>query len=298
MEFPSKRIHRSLQIDSLVSVNGVISTPDKASISVFDRGFLYGDSIYEVTQTFNGKIFKLEAHLDRLWFSAEKMDMPITFSRVELTNEIQKIIDKTNGKNIYVRVIVTRGEGEIGLDPNLAKKNNLIIITKIMPENPTWWYEDGVQMIIANILRNSKDAVDPNIKSGNYLNNVLAMSEAKKQDAFDAIMLNSDGNITEATTSNIWIIKNKKLLTPPVKSGLLGGITRRSLLGIAQENGYEVSEENFNVIELKNSDECFLTSTTKMIVPITKVDDSTIGSGRPGDMTIELLKLYKETYGI
>jgi branched-chain amino acid aminotransferase len=298
MEFSPKGIHRSLQIDSLVNVNGVISSPEKASISVFDRGFLYGDSIYEVTQTFSGKLFKLDAHLDRLWHSAAMMDMPITYSREEIISQIQTTVDKTTGNNIYVRIIVTRGEGEIGLDPNLATRNNLIIITKVMPENPKWWYDDGVHMIIAHILRNSKNAVDPNIKSGNYLNNVLAMSEAKKQGAFDAIMLNSDGNITEATTSNIWIIKDGTLITPPIKSGLLGGITRLSLLEIAKDNDLDFRVDNFNVEDLKSSDECFLTSTTKMIVPITKVDDTIIGLGRPGKLTNKLLKMYKNTYGI
>lgn len=254
--------------------------------------------MYEVTQTFNKKLFKLDDHLDRLWHSAEKMDMPISFSRDEITSEIKKVVEKTKGKNIYVRFIVTRGEGEIGLDPNLATKNNLIIITKLLPDNPKWWYEDGVHMIVANILRNSKNSLDPSIKSGNYLNNVLAMSEAKKQGAFDAIMLNSDGNITEATTSNVWIIKDKVLITPPKESGLLGGITRKSLLEIAEKNNISFRVENFNSQELKESDECFLTSTTKMIVPVTKIDKTNIGLGRPGPMTLELLNLYKKTFGI
>jgi branched-chain amino acid aminotransferase len=298
VELPSRRIYRSLQIKSLVSINGEIASPENACISVFDRGFLYGDSIYEVTQTFNKSLFKLEEHLDRLWHSAMKMDMPISFTREHITKEVEKVVEQTDALNVYVRIIVTRGEGEIGLDPNLSTSNNLIIITKELLPNPRWWYEDGVHMIVAHTIRNPKNAIDPSIKSGNYLNNILAMSEAKKRNAFDAIMLNSKGQVTEATTSNIWIVKDNELITAPIRSGLLGGITRKSLIEIAKENNITISEKNFTVDELKGADECFLTSTTKMIVPITKVDDSNIMDGKPGKLTKELLSLYKKKFGI
>ncbi len=224
--------------------------------------------------------------------------MPITLSREEITLQIQRVVDATDAQNIYIRIVLTRGEGEIGLDPALATNNNLIIITKALAANPTWWYEKGVHMVVAQILRNSVNAVDPNIKSGNYLNNVLAISEAKNKGAFDAIMLNAKGQITEATTSNIWIVKDNILFTPPIETGLLGGITRKSLIEIARDHGYVVKEENFNADQLKAADECFLTSTTKMIVPITKIDNEFIANGQPGTTTQKLLKLYKETFGI
>ncbi|OUS00224.1 hypothetical protein A9Q84_02135 [Halobacteriovorax marinus] len=282
-------------METLININGTITTKEKASVSVFDRGFLYGDSIYEVTQTFNRSIFMLEEHLDRLWYSAGKMDMPIDFTREEIITEITRVLTQLDKENVYIRLILTRGEGEIGLDPNLATKNNLVIIAIEKEENPTWWYESGVSMIVAHIHRNPIDALDPNIKSGNYLNNVMAMSEAKKLGAFDAIMLNVDEQVTEATTSNIWIVKDGCIITPPIKAGLLGGITRRSLIKIAKKNELLIREENFNVDELKSADECFLTSTTKLIVPITTIDNSPIGDGKPGPMTSLLLKLYKET---
>lgn len=262
---------------------------------MFDRGFLYGDSVYEVTQTFEKRIFMLEEHLDRLFYSAMKMDMPMDYKREEITSHIKKVLERLNSESVYLRIVVTRGEGEIGLDPNLATKNNLIIIAQEKEPNPSWWYDKGVSVIIAHVLRNPKSSLDPNIKSGNYLNNVMAMSEAKKSGAFDAIMLNAHGQITEATTSNIWIVRNNVLITPPIKAGLLGGITRRSLIKIAKDNGISVSEENFSARELMDADECFLTSTTKLIVPITKVDKTSIANGEPGAMTKKLLKLYKDT---
>ena len=224
--------------------------------------------------------------------------MPILYSREHITTEVNKLISQVEATNSYIRIIVTRGEGEIGLDPNLSKTNNLIIIAKELLPNPTWWYEDGVHMIVADTIRNPKNAIDPSIKSGNYLNNILAMSEAKKRDAFDAIMLNSKGMVTEATTSNIWIVKDGQLLTAPVKSGLLGGITRKAVIEIIKEQGLSFSESAFTADQLRNSDECFLTSTTKMIVPITKIDDSLVADGRPGKVTMNLLNLYKQKYGI
>ncbi|WP_290733274.1 aminotransferase class IV [Halobacteriovorax sp. JY17] len=254
--------------------------------------------MYEVTQTFNRKIFKLEDHFERLLYSAMKMDMPLDFSMEDLEKDLIAVLDKLNTSNAYIRIVVTRGEGEIGLDPALATKNNVIIIVKELPPNPSWWYTDGVHMIISHTMRNPKNAIDPRIKSGNYLNNVMAMNEAKKAGAFDAIMLNGKGEITEATTSNIWVIKDGEIITPPIKAGLLGGITRKSLLKIAAENSYNVSERNFDEDFLKSADECFLTSTTKLLVPITKVDNQSIGKGKPGLMTLELLELYKKTNGI
>ena len=227
-----------------------------------------------------------------------KMDMPLDFTMQELEKNLIAVLDKLNTENAYIRIIVTRGEGEIGLDPALATKNNVIIIVKELPPNPTSWYTEGVHMIISHTMRNPKSSLDPRIKSGNYLNNVMAMNEAKKAGAFDAIMLNRKGEITEATTSNIWVVKDGEIITPPIKAGLLGGITRKSLLKIAADNSFNVSERNFDEDFLKSADECFLTSTTKLLVPITKVDNQKIGSGSPGKITLELLNLYKQLNGI
>ncbi|TNE97745.1 MAG: branched-chain-amino acid aminotransferase [Deltaproteobacteria bacterium] len=277
-----------------ININGNIVGPEEATISVFDRGFLFGDSIYEVTLTYDGVLYKIDEHLDRLWESASRLDMPISISRKQLTYQMLKTLKALNETRAYIRVVITRGEGEIGLDPSLAVKNNLVIITKKLPENPTWWYDSGVEMIVASVLRNPKESMDPAIKSGNYLNNVLAYSQAKKQGAFDAIMLNADGMVTEGTTNNIWIVKDGKLKTPPLAAGLLSGITRKIVLELAFDNKIPAAEENFTPEELKDADECFLTSSTKELVPITKIDGISIGSGRPGELTKRLHQIYRQ----
>ncbi len=283
---------KGLAIKEVVSINGQIDS--KAAISVFDRGFLYGDSVYEVTLTYNKIPFLLDEHLDRLYRSARSIHMEFSFSREELIKDINNVIEKLEGDRQYIRVIVTRGAGEINLDPSAATKNNLVIIGRNLPEYPISWYEKGVSMIITDILRNSKRSMDPGVKSGNYLNNVLAMAEAKEKKAFDAIMLNYKGNITEGTTSNIWIVEGSRFVTPPLDAGLLGGITRKTLLLIASKNNLSVSEENISPERLKAADECFLTSSTKEIVPIISVDDCPIGTGTPGPHTKSLHKIYKK----
>ena len=289
-----QKVTKESQIKEVISINGKISDPGAAAISVMDRGFLYGDSVYEVTLTYEKIPFLLDEHLDRLYRSAKSIHMEFSFTRAELVKQIEKVIAGLDGDRLYIRIIVTRGEGEINLDPSDASSNNLVIIGRLLPEYPVAWYEKGVTMIIADILRNSKRSIDPNVKSGNYLNNVMAMAQAKERGAFDAMMLNHKGNITEGTTSNIWIVEDEKFITPPLEAGLLGGITRKTLLILCSKNGIQVAEENITPERLKAAAECFLTSSTKEIVPIIKVDDSNIGTGSPGQMTKKLHAIYKE----
>jgi len=265
---------------------------------VFDRGFLYGDSVYEVTMTINKKPFLLKEHLDRLWFSASKMELHLDYTQEEIRTEVEKLVAALDLDRAYIRIVLTRGEGEITLDPTVKLKNNLVIIAKDLPENPSWWYEKGVSMIVSDTLRNPSDSLDPNVKSGNYLNNVMALSEAKKLGAFDAIMLNHENHVSEATTSNVWIVKNNRVLTPPVRSGLLAGITRSILLKVARDNGFDVHEEDFTPDELRAADECFITSSTKLIVPVTKIDNINLGTGNPGVNTLKLLSLYRQFAGL
>lgn len=269
-----------------------------AKISVFDRGFLFGDSIYEVTDAYDYTPLFIEEHLDRLWVSASKIFMPITFTRSELKIEIEKTLKKLNEKRAYIRLIITRGEGEITLDPTLSNTNNLIIICKKLNDNPSWWYSRGVEVIVANTLRNSSLSMDPSIKSGNYLNNILAYNEAVTQGAYDAVMLNHEGHVTEGTTNNIWMIKDGVIKTPPLKAGLLSGITRAKLLEICKENNMKFLETNITETEFKEADEAFLTSSTKRIVPIVKVGDKVIGNGKPGTQTLLLLSEYLKKFNL
>lgn len=251
-----------------------------------------------MTQTFGKKPFLLEAHLDRLWNSARKLDITIDVAREEIIAEIFNLIDKFNHDRAYIRIIITRGEGEISLDPKMSTQNNLIIMAKALPDNPRWWYEQGISVIIADTLRNPSSSMDPNIKSGNYLNNVLAMNEATKLNSDDAIMLNHEGNVTEATTSNVWIVKDNKIITPPISAGILEGITRQTLISAINKHKIPLSESNFNAEQLKNADECFITSSTKLIVPVTKIDGKSIGKGMPGEVSTRLLELYCKDVGI
>jgi branched-chain amino acid aminotransferase len=234
----------------------------------------------------------MDEHLERLWRSANKIDMPISFTKSKIIAEVKKTLKELDVKRAYIRIVVTRGEGEITLDPHAANQNNLVIITKELNENPRWWYDDGVEIIIADIKRTSSESMDPAVKSGNYLNNILAYNEAVKQGAFDAVMLNHDGFVTEGTTSNIWMIKETKLITPPLKAGLLGGITRAKIIELCKNENITIEEKNITADELRDADEVFLTSSTKRIVPIVKIDQKVIGAGKPGSQTLSILQKY------
>ncbi len=278
--------------DTSININGELLSPDQAKISVFDRGFLYGDSVYEVTTTKDDCILYLEDHLKRLWNSASLISMEILISKEELIQEILKTIKEVPSKRKYIRIIITRGEGEINLAPSNIS-NNLIIICKELKENPSWWYEDGVNFIISDVIRNDKDSLDPNAKSGNYLNSVMAYLEAKKKNVYDSVMVNKLGQITEGTTNNIWMIKNGKIITPPTSVGILKGITREKILDLCRENNLNFNEEIFTPKELLDCDECFITSSTKGIVPVVHLNEKSIGDGKPGKITKSLIQLYR-----
>ena len=274
-----------------VNINGDITNAADARISVLDRGFLYGDSVYEVTMSTGRKPVFLKEHLDRLESSASMIGMDIGNHRRQIEERIDRSLEAHGPQRCYIRIIVTRGEGdEITLDPGVSTKRNVIIIVKDLPEYPRSWYEQGVGIIVSKVVRNSKEAMDPNIKSGNYLNNILAMAEAKKRGAFDAVMLNSRGFVAEATTSNVWVVEGSTLITPPLEAGILNGITRRVIFEISRA---EVCERNFTADEMKGADECFLSSTTREIVPVASIDGRPIGDGLPGPRTRSLLRSYR-----
>lgn len=279
----------------IISINGVIQNdPNDAKIPVMDRGFLFGDSIYETLITFNKKLFRLEKHLTRLKNSAERLNLDITVGMDDIVQYMQKTVDAANQNNLKVRLVVTRGVGALSLDPTGDYQNNIVVIAMPRPDNPDWWYEKGVNVIIADVQRTSPKSMDPNIKSGNYLNNVMAYRQARQQGAFEAIMLNQNGLVTEATTSNAWIIKDGKILTPPIGEGLLEGITRSTLLEIAKSRNYDIGEKSLTPSDIYSADEMFLTSTSRFIVPVVQVGEKTIGSGKPGEMTMKLQDIFNQ----
>jgi branched-chain amino acid aminotransferase len=258
---------------TFVNVNGNITNAVDAKISIFDRGFLYGDSIYEVTLTEDRSIIFWEEHLDRLENSAHLIGLPLSLTREQITEEVKKTLVKANLERAYIRLVVTRGEGIISLDPNTSTQNNFVIITRPFPPNPSEWYQEGVKLCFVSVLRNDKRSVDPNAKSGNYLNNVLAINEAKQKGFFDALMVNKDGYVTEGTTFNIWLVKDGVVKTPSLESGLLKGITRTKLLKIIRENNIPFEECSLTPDDFHQADEVFMTASTKGIVPVNRVDE-------------------------
>jgi branched-chain amino acid aminotransferase len=278
--------------NTLININGELKKPEQATISIFDRSFLYGDSVYEVTRSYDGKIFALNEHLERLWQSMNFLSFDDRPSLEDLKNQITLTFNALNKPNTYIRIIVSRGVGEMGLDINKVNAPNVVIIIKEMLPNPREWYEHGVEYIISSIKRMPKDALNPMAKTGNYLNSILALIEAKKAKAFDAILLDHDNYVCEGTTNNIWIVKGNYVFTPPASRAILNGITRQFILGFKTLN-FTISEKDLLVEDLMNADEVFLTSSLKEIVPIIKINDKIINNGIPGKITKEIHSLYR-----
>ena len=277
--------------NTTININGIITPKEDAKISIFDRGFLFGDSIYEVTYTTERSILFVNEHLDRLYQSANLIQMEIKLNRESIINEVLKTLKASNIDEAYIRIIITRGESEISLDPTNTEKNNLIIIVKPRPQYSKDLYLKGMSLKIVSVLRNDARAINPSAKSGNYLNNIMALKEAKTFGFDDALMMNNDNYLTEGTTFNIWMIKENTLYTPPVESGLLEGITREKVIQVCNENNISFKLKNISETDILSADEVFITSSTRGIMPVFKIND-TIYSEK--SMIDKLAKLYKE----
>lgn len=278
--------------DYLVNINGEITNGAEAKLSVFDRGFLYGDSVYEATRTFDRIPFRLERHMDRLFESARMISLVPTLSKEDIKKELLKTIAASPHENHTVRIVLTRGtNSELGLDPELSGPNNLVIFTKAIAPNPDWWLTRGLSVIFAQKILNETGALP---KTGNYQENMLAFKKAKESGVHDALMVNAQGFVTEGTTSNAWIIKDGHLLTPPLSAGILEGLTRKTLFEMQEKLHLPVPliERNLTKKDFLEADECFLTSTTRNLVPVTSIDGQKIGNGLPGKLTGELLRAY------
>lgn len=276
----------------LISVNGKITNAEDALIPAMDRGFLYGDSVYEATRTFHKKPFHWGYHLSRLFDSAKKMEIDVTYSPEELTAELQKIIDQHPSPNITLRIQLSRGTNrELGLSRSLvAAKNNLIIYAKTLAPNPESWLTKGWKTMSYRL---PFQKAGSQTKAGSYIENMLALEKAKAQGLDDALFLNLDGALLEGTTSNIWFIDHADVIhTPGLDQGLLDGITRQSLIKLFKAQGITYREGRYELADLLNAREAFITSSSRFLVPIVEVDGQKIGSGAPGERTIELLNLY------
>ncbi|MDF1660485.1 MAG: aminotransferase class IV [Planctomycetota bacterium] len=277
-----------------VSINGVLTDPKQASVSIFDHGFLFGDSVYEVVRTIHGRIFAFEPHIDRLFSSAQQIGLEIPWSREDLRKDVVALLKHSQlEEEAYVRLILTRGVGELNIDPSSCRAPQIILIAKALPRLPASAYTDGIVLSLVNTKRNSKHATNPGIKSGNYLNNVLALMEARKNKALEAVMLNENGFITECTTSNVFLVKDSKILTPSLECGLLAGVTRKLVLSRARAEGLTVEEGFFKPEDLVAVDEAFITSTTRDVVPVSRIDDRSLGVV-PGPVTKRVAALYQD----
>jgi branched-chain amino acid aminotransferase len=278
-----------------VCVNGRISSDRDAVISVFDHGFLYGEGVYETMRTYHGRPFLYDRHMRRLRNSARMILLDVPFADADLASQVRDTMAAANlnGAEAYIRVLVTRGIGELTYDPRATPTPSLVIIVKLQVDPPAEVYENGVRVVIVDVVRNHPQTVNPMIKSNNLLNSALAAQEAIRKGGFEGIMRNYRGELTECTTANLFIVKDGAALTPPLESGLLPGITREFLFEIGKEAGVDVREQVLGDNDLFAADEAFLTSTTREAVPIVKVDDRAIGTGRPGPVTRKLLDGFR-----
>jgi branched-chain amino acid aminotransferase len=282
-----------------VSFNGRILLPEEAVISVFDRGFLYGDSVYEVVRTYGGVPFELEAHLERLEASALRIGMRLPVSLEQIATEILATNAASELPDAYVRVVITRGAGEIGLDPALAVDPVRLVYSMPLKTPPPEVYEKGVRLALVSVRRNLRSAVDPAAKTGNYLNSVLAVSEARAKNAFEAVMLDHRDFITEGASSNIFAVIGGSLFTPPLEVGILKGVTRTVVFQVAEKLGVRTIEAPMTEAMLKQAEEVFITSTIREIVPVVEVDDLPIGTGAVGPVVKQIragFRDYVETY--
>src|SRR3989442_11689198 len=275
-----------------IYIDGQYCEEKDAKISVFDHGLLYGDGIFEGIRAYNGRVFKLKEHIDRLFYSAKAILLKVPLSHEQMTRAVVETCRKNEIRDGYIRLLVTRGVGGLGLNPNKCKAPSVVIIADKIQLYPVEVYERGLEIITVPTVRNLHSALNPAIKSLNYLNNILAKIEAVNAGCEEAVMLNAEGFVSECTGDNIFVVKEGQLMTPPLSAGALYGITRRVVMEIAQESGLKVSEPNLTRYDLFNADECFLTGTGAEVVPIVKIDGRVIGEGKPGPIPPRLVTQY------
>jgi branched-chain amino acid aminotransferase len=278
----------------LVWLNGELVPKSQAKVSVFDHGFLYGDGVFEGIRAYNGKVFMLDEHLDRLYDSAKSIWLTIPLTKEQMRDAILQTLRANKLRDAYIRVVVSRGEGDLGLDPRKCPKPNIVIITDRIELFPEELYERGIEMVTVSVRRNSPQALNPNIKSLNYLNNILAKIEAINAGKPEGLMLTLDGYVAEGTGENIFIVKLGELFTPPAYMGILKGITRQVVMKLAKEEGIPVHEAVLTLHDVYNADECFLTGTGAEIIPVVKLDGRVIGDGVPGPITKTLIQKFRQ----
>jgi branched-chain amino acid aminotransferase len=275
-----------------VYINGKLYDKADAKVSVYDHGLLYGDGVFEGIRIYNGKVFRHKEHIDRLYESAKAIALEIPMERDALTRAVDETVKVNNKREGYIRLVVTRGPGSLGLDPRKCEPQIIIIVDDISLY-PQELYENGLEIITSSYIRNHPNAVNPRVKSLNYLNNILAKIEAIRAGCLEAIMLNHKGEVAECTGDNIFIVKKGMLRTTPTDSGILEGVTRNVVIGLAKQASIPFAEVTMTRHDIYTADELFLTGTAAEIIGVTKVDGRMIGTGKPGPVTKQLLERFR-----
>src|SRR5437879_334065 len=279
---------------SQIYIDGKFYAEGDAKVSVFDHGLLYGDGIFEGIRFYNGRVFRLEEHLERLWDSARSICLEIPMTRQEMTEALIETIRQNHLQDGYIRLLVTRGVGNLGLNPEQCKNPSVIIIAATIALYHEDFYRKGLSIVTVATRRSNPASLNPAVKSLNYLNNVMARIEANLAHADEALMLNDAGNVAECTADNVFIIKDSQIFTPPITAGALRGITRSVVFDIAGEFDLEVTEADFTRHDIFVANECFLTGTAAEIVPVVKADGRLIGNGKPGPITTRIIARFRE----
>jgi branched-chain amino acid aminotransferase len=280
--------------DQWIFVNGEFVRKEDAKISVYDHGFLYGDGIFEGIRVYAGNVFRLQEHMNRLYQSAKSILLEIPYNQEALAELVLETVARNGFKDAYIRLVVSRGVGDLGLDPNKCRIPSVIIIVEQLSIFPKELYDTGLEIVTAATRRNRADVLSPKVKSLNYLNNVLVRIEAHLANVSEALILNDQGYVAEGSGDNVFILKNGILYTPPGYVGALEGVTRNAIIDIAKELGYELKEEPFTKHDVYTADEVFLTGTAAEVIAVVKVDGRIVGNGIPGSVTKQLLEQFRQ----
>ena len=275
-----------------VWIDGKLYDKDDAKVSVYDHGLLYGDGVFEGIRVYNGRIFECDAHVDRLFSSAKAIRLTLPLSHAQICAAMQETVKANAFQDCYLRLVVTRGVGYLGLNPNKCSKPTVIVIADTIDMYPKEMYQNGMAVITASVIRNHPNALSPRIKSLNYLNNILAKIEAVDAGVSEAIMLNHEGNVAECTGDNIFIVRGGTVCTPGTADGILEGITRKVIIELCHKLGIACVEKTLQRHDLYVADECFLTGSAAEVIPVTKIDGRMIGNGEPGRVTRKLLEAF------
>lgn len=281
--------------EQLIFLNGEFVSKKDAVVSVYDHGFLYGDGVFEGVRVYEGNVFRLQEHIDRLYDSAKSIMLSVPYSKQEMSGLVVETLRRNELLNAYIRVVVSRGVGNLGLDPSSCARPQVIVIAEELALFPKELYKTGIDIVSVATRRTRADVLSPKVKSLNYLNNILVRIEANLAGVSEALMLNDQGYVAEGSADNVFIVKNGEILTPPGYVGALEGITRNAIMEIAHELGFPMREQVFTRHDVYVADEVFLTGTAVEVIAVVKVDGRVIGDGKPGDCTNRLLEEFRKT---